>query len=373
MIARSEKQKPGFLLVCVIFLVLFCVALFLNGCASTGSAALEKGPFSGMVNAPEVDVTTKIPGRVVKLLVREGDSVAQGQLVAEIDSTDLRAKEKAALAAVEAAGAAMQKAKAGMEAAEAAAAKARAALGAVSESADAALAKAQAALEKAREDASLAGQTYKRIEVLYQNGAATAQQLDETKNKLAAANAALEAARADLAAAKAQKDQVNVYRAELAAAMAARAAAEADLNSARAAYQRAKAELQEVRANLLETQLRAPMAGTVTSRNVEQGEMVSTGMPLLTITARDRNWVDVKVPETMLGKISLKKEVTVTSAAFPGKKFKGKVTAINKKADFATYRATNERGDKDIMAFNVKLSLNNPSLWPGMMVEVNFE
>ncbi|MCS5695456.1 biotin/lipoyl-binding protein [Desulfofundulus thermocisternus] len=44
-----------------------------------------------MVNAPEVDVTTKIPGRVVKLLVREGDSVAQGQLVAEIDSTDLRA------------------------------------------------------------------------------------------------------------------------------------------------------------------------------------------------------------------------------------------------------------------------------------------
>lgn len=344
----------------------------LTGCAAGGGAKADQRTFSGMVNATEVDVNTKIAGRVIKLAVKEGSMVKKGQLLAQIDDTDLLNQEKAARAQLAAAAAAVEKAAAGMQAAAAEADKAQAALDVTRGSAGADLAKAEAGLAKAQDDAALAEKTYRRVEMLYQQGAVPAQQLDEAKNKLDAASAAVQAAQDDVAAARAGMGQVNVYQADLAAASAAKSAAEADINAARAAYNQAQAQLQEIEANLAQTKVVAPVSGMITSRNVEPGEVVAAGAPLYTLTDLDHNWVDVKVPESMLGKIKLHQKVTVTGAAFPGRRFTGEVTVINKKGDFATYRATNDRGDKDIIAFDVRVELDNPVWWPGMTAEVTF-
>ncbi|OAT79842.1 hypothetical protein A6M21_15340 [Desulfotomaculum copahuensis] len=344
----------------------------LAGCVAGGPAQADKQTYSGLVNATEVDVNTKIPGRVIKLAVKEGGTVKNGQLLAEIDPADLLNQKKAAQAQLDAAAAAMQKAGAGLQAAAAGGEKAQAAADVTRGTAGATLAKAQAGLAKAQDDAALAKKVYQRIDTLHRQGAVPEQQYDEAKNKLDAANAAVQAAEDDVAAARAGLGQVDVYQAGVAEASAAKAASQADINAARAAYNQAQAQLQEIEANLAQTKVVAPVSGVITSRNVEAGEVAAAGASLFTLTENGHNWVDVKVPETALGKIKLHQKVTVTGDAFPGRRFTGEVTAINKKGDFATYRATNDRGDKDIIAFDVRVELDDPAWWPGMTAEVAF-
>lgn len=74
-----------------------------------------------------------------------------------------------------------------------------------------------------------------------------------------------------------------------------------------------------------------------------------------------------------MGPIKEGRKVKVTSSNFPGKTFDGRVESIRRKPDYATQRATNERGDKDIVAYNVKVRLDNPELKAGMSVTVDFQ
>lgn len=93
--------------------------------------------------------------------------------------------------------------------------------------------------------------------------------------------------------------------------------------------------------------------------------MVSTGMPLVAIQDPLDNWVNIKVKETELGKYSLGQEVKVK--ARDGKLvLPGTIAEISNKPEFATYRATNERGESDIITFNVKIRVNSDKVRPGM-------
>jgi len=355
---------------------LLATALLVALLGSAAGCAVGRKPetiVAGTVEARQVDVTAKIPGRVVRLLVKEGQEVAQGQVLAEIDRRELEAKEKEALAAVEAARAAVEKAQAATKAAEATLNKAEVALNLSRESTTALVSKAEAALKKAQEDAVLAEKSYERVKALHDAGAATPQQLDEAQNRLEAARAGLRAAEADLRYAVAAAKEVAVREAEVAAARAQRAAAQAELLAAEAARDRAVAVLEEVRTNLDDTMIRAPADGTVSVINVEEGEMVSAGLPLLTITDYDDNWVNVKVPETLLPRVRLHQKVRVTATSLPDRKIVGVVESISRKPEFATFRATNDRGEKDMVSYRVKVRLNHPELWPGQSVEVHFE
>lgn len=118
--------------------------------------------------------------------------------------------------------------------------------------------------------------------------------------------------------------------------------------------------------SLDETEIRAPFDGIITEKYVEEGSMISNGTPLVAVQDPTDNWVDLKVPETQLADFSVGQDITLVGR--DGKtKVTGTITDISKKAEFATQRATSERGDaSDIVSFNVKIQINDPVLRPGM-------
>ena len=106
--------------------------------------------------------------------------------------------------------------------------------------------------------------------------------------------------------------------------------------------------------------------GVVTEKYVEEGSMISNGTPLVAVQDPTDNWVDLKVPETQLADFAVGQDITLVGR--DGKtQVTGTITDISKKAEFATQRATSERGDaSDIVSFNVKIQINSPVLRPGM-------
>ncbi|SHE65575.1 HlyD family secretion protein [Desulforamulus putei DSM 12395] len=324
------------------FVSVMVLLLLLTGCTAQKTGQEE---LTGVVEAKEVDVNTKVPGRIVKLYVQEGQQVKAGDLLAKIDDEDLKAKEAQALAGIAAANGDIAKAAAGSKLS--------------ADSTAAAVQKAEAALAKAKADAELARKTYERMVELHKAQAISDQQMDSAEKDYKAALAGVAAAEGDLANARASRLQVDVYQ--------------ADMQRAEAALAKAEADLQQVRINLKETNIKAPCSGTITSLNVEEGEMVSTGLPLMTVTDYADNWVNVKVKQSVLDKIKEGQQATLIPVSVPDKKYTGKIVDISRKPEFATARATNDRGEKDIVTYNVKIKVNSAQLRPGMSVQVKFE
>jgi HlyD family secretion protein len=115
------------------------------------------------------------------------------------------------------------------------------------------------------------------------------------------------------------------------------------------------------------------MDGTVTELNVNEGELVSSGMPLATLTSSKKPYVEINVKETDLGLVHIGDTVDITIEAYPDDTFKGKIINVNQKPDFATKRATNNNGDFDVLSYGVKVEMINvdKDIYPGMTVMVN--
>ncbi|HWR44016.1 HlyD family secretion protein [Sporomusa sp.] len=308
-------------------------AAVLGGCAKTNPVQ----EVWGRAEAKEVDVNSKIAGRVISLLVKDGDTVEKGQLLAKIDNRDLAAKAN--------------QAKAGIEALEAQLSQAATATSLQDQTAQATLNNAKAQLVKAQADLSLAENDYQRFNGLLESGAVSKQVFDNYSTKYQVAQASYTQAQAAVAAAEAGLLQSQLSRDNEAAV--------------KGKVSQAQASLQEVEVYLDETEIRAPFAGIVTAKYVEEGAMVSTGMPLVAIQDPVNNWVNIKVKETELDKYSLQQPVELEGRDAK-LKLPGTIVEISKKPEFATYRATNERGDSDIITFNVKIQVNSEKIRPGM-------
>ena len=322
----------------------------ITGCSNplkTGVALANQvtTDLTGNVEAKEVSVNTKIPGRVVKLIAKEGQQLKAGDTVAQIDDKDLLAKKEQASAAVKAAQGDIAKATAAREASDGTTA--------------ASIQKAQAGVDKAKTDSELATKTYQRMQELHNSKAISDQEFDGVENKYKLSLVGIDAAAADLGLAQAARTQLNVYAADIQRAQASKAAVEA--------------QLKEIQNNVAEAEIKSPCDGTVTSLNVKEGEMVSQGLPLMSITNYLDNWVNVKVTESMLPTLKLEQDVDLLVSSQKDKKLSGKIVNISRKPEFATTRATNDRGEKDIVSYNVKIQVNSPDLRPGMEVSVKFK
>ena len=324
-----RKLRQGLAMVLSVLLVLVSV-----GCGSNAENKVEWG----RADAKEIDVNSKIAGRVVELLVKEGDEVRAGQVIARIDKRDLEAK------------------KAGYEANIAAIRAQQLQAASVTNmqtgTTQSALAAAQNAQKKASADLALAQADYERYSDLVASGAVSRQTFEQFQTKYEVAQATYEQAGASVRQAQAALGQRDVD-------VANEAATAKKLEQVQAA-------LQEVEVSLDETEIRAPFDGVVTEKYVEEGSMVSNGTPLVAVQDPTDNWVDLKVPETQLEDFTVGQDITLVGR--DGKtQVMGTITDISKKAEFATQRATSERGDaSDIVSFNVKIQINSPVLRPGM-------
>ena len=319
---------------------MFCLAALLLSVAGCGSKSSGKDDNVtwGRADAKEIDVNSKISGRVVELLVKEGDHVKAGQVIAHIDKRDLEAQKDQLNAAI--------------EALQAQQVQASATTSMQSGTSSSALSQAQAARDKARADLALCESDYQRYSDLVESGAVSRQVYEQYATKYNVAQAAY--AQADSAVAQASSGLMVTSVNQAGESAVAKKIAQAE------------AQLEQLEVSLDETEIKAPFDGVITKKYIEEGSMISTGTPLVAVQDPEDNWVDIKVPETQLGDFKVDQDVELL--ARDGKtKVTGTITDISKKAEYATQRATSERGDEsDIVSFNVKIQVNAPELRPGM-------
>lgn len=367
---------------------------------------IKEGLSQGMVFAKDVSINTKIPGRIVKFYVEEGQQVKVGDPIVEISSEELEAKKLQLLAqvaqakaGVEAAQAVVDMAQAGYNASQERVEQAKAGLSASQSQRDIASAIHDKAENGARtqevaqaESAyNLWQSTYDRAVVLYEGGAISKQKLEEIKTQMEVSKLtfemATEGARTeDKAAASAQLSMaesgvlasnalVNQAIEGSNAALAQLTQAQAGLVAAEGKYEQAQAGLQEVEVYLKDTKIKAPIDGVVTAINSDEGELVSTGTSIGTVSNLDKCWVNVNLDEDKLAGLAEGQVVEVTLLAYENQIFTGKIVTINKQPDFAVKKATNENGNFDIVSFGVKIELDNTEqrIRPGMTAIVNFK
>jgi len=309
----------------------------------------------GTVDANEVVVSSKIPGRIQTLAVDEGQDVKAGQLIAIIESEDLQAARKAAEAT-----ASSQSFKLGetveserQTAGEVSSAAVNAE--AMVKAARASLAQAQANYEHQQADTS-------RTVALAQQGIMSEQAKDDAATSLQAAKAAVDTARENLSAAEASLRQARAH--ELLAAVAARTVDETrdQVANARALAEQAKVEVGY-------SQVFAPVSGKVNVLAARQGEVVAAGAPIATIMDLSQTWIYAPLPETQADAVQLGDSLRVVMPS--GDTIQGKIIVKSAQADFATQRDVSSR-KRDIKTVQLKLLIANPEerFVPGMTAEV---
>jgi HlyD family secretion protein len=336
---------------------------------------------SGTIEATQVGVAPKIPGRVVRIAVQEGQQVQAGQVLAELDAAEIGAQTEQARAAVAAAQTRPAQAEAALVVArasvEAQLLQARAQIEAATaglEASKASMHATEANLEAAETNLVRAESDLQRLEALYRDGAAAAQQLDTARSAAKAARAQRDAARAQRDAAQ---TQIGAAAAGVAQARAALAVAEAnrqtvairaqDVVASRAQLAQAQAVLEQTEILRGYTILKAPMSGVIVSKTAEVGDLVGVGAPIVTVADLSQVYLRVFISETDLGRITLGLPVDVRVDAFPGRTFRGKVERINSSAEF-TPRNVQTKEERVKLVFGVKVALPNPDglLKPGL-------
>jgi len=309
----------------------------------------------GTVDANEVMVSAKIPGRIQTLTVDEGQDVKAGQLIAVIESEDLQAARAAAEAT-----AASQRYKLGENVeteaqmrGETTSATVNAA--AMVQAAQAALAQAQANYNHQQADTS-------RTVALAQQGIMSEQAKDDAATSLDASKAAVESARENVSAAEASLRQARAH--EMLTTVAART-----VDSTRGEVANARALADQAKVELGYTQVFAPVSGKVNVRAARQGEVVAAGAAIVTIMDLTQTWIYAPLPETQADAVQLGDSLRVIMPS--GASLQGKVINKAAEADFATQRDVSSR-KRDIKTIQLKLLIDNPQerFVPGMTAEV---
>ena len=309
----------------------------------------------GTVDANQVIVSSKIPGRIQTLTVEEGQDVTQGELIAVIESQDLDAAMKAAEATAASQRWKLNSTEDTEQQNRGETSSAVVSAEAQVKSAEAALAQTQAQYEHQQADTS-------RAVALAQQGIASQQTRDEQVTALAAAQAAVDAARQNLAAAQANLRQARAH--ELLTDASARTV---DQTRADAANARDLAE--EAKAEEGYAQIVSPINGKVDVWAARQGEVVTVGEAIVTIMDLTQTWVYAPLPETQADAVQLSDSLRVVMPS--GDTVWGYVIAKSAEGDFATQRDVSSM-KRDIKTIQLKLLIPNPGekFVPGMTAEV---
>ncbi|WP_313604029.1 HlyD family secretion protein [Comamonas jiangduensis] len=277
---------------------------------------------NGRIEATEVDIATKLGGRVEEILVGEGDFVKAGEPLARMQITSLQAQYEEAVAGKDRA------------VHNVAASKAQVAL----RQSDHAAALAVVAQREADLDA--AQRRLARSETLTREGASSAQELDDDRARVRGAQAALKAAQA-----------------QAAAAQAAITAAQAQVTGADSAVVAAQATVQRIAAELDDSTLLAPRDGRVQFRLAQPGEVLGAGGKVLNLVDLADVYMSFFLPETVAGRVALGSEVRIVLDAAPQFVIPAKVSFVSATAQF-TPKTVETASERQKLMFRVKAQLD---------------
>lgn len=324
----SEKTQKSNLLLA--FLTLLGVIVIV---ALVGFFMLRKGPetIQGQAEVTEYRVSSKVPGRILELRVKEGERVEAGDTLAILEAPEVLAKMEQAKAAQDAAQAQNEKAIKGAREEQ--------------------IQTAYELWQKSKAGVEIMQKSYQRLQNLYDKGVIPAQKLDEIIAKRDAA----------IATEKAAKAQYT---------MAKNGAEREDKMAAKALVDRAKGAVAEVESYLHETYLIAQTPGEVSEIFPKVGELVGTGAPIMNVAVLEDMWLTFNVREDLLNSVEIGEELTVFAPALNNKEFRVKIYFMKDLGTYAAWKATKTMGQFDMKTFEVRaLPMDRvKGLRPGMTV-----
>ena len=325
----SAKTQHNNILLAIFGFVAVVIIVALIGFFTLGR---DPEVMQGQVEVSEYRVSSKVPGRILEIRVKEGDYVKAGDTLAILDAPEVRAKMEQARSAEDAASAVELKARNGAQKEQ--------------------IQGAYQVYQQAKAGLEIAEKSYGRVQRLFDQGVLSAQKRDE-------AFAQYKAMEAQCKAAKSQYD------------MAVNGARREDKLAAQAQVNRARGAVQEVRSYINETVQTAQMEGEVSAIYPKVGELVGTGSPIMTISLMDDMWGTFNVREDQLNGMQVGTEFSAFVPAF-NKDIKMKVYYMKDQGSYAVWKATKANGQYDLKTFEVKARPTEKleGLRPGMSLVV---
>jgi HlyD family secretion protein len=305
-------------------LIVFLVAPAVAGCRRAPDAGEIVA--SGHVEATEVTVSTKVAGNLERLAVDEGSLVKVGQELARLDTTDTRLALAAAGAERELAAAELRMRVTGSRVEDI-------------REAEAQVARAEADLDGAQKDLD-------RMAGLLSAGSGTTKARDDARTRRDVAKAALEAARERSRRLKAgsRREEIDAARARLAGA---------------------EARIAQLEQQLADAVIVSPVAGVVTEKLAEQGELAARGTGLVVVTDLGHAWLNAYLTEPELARIRLGQQAQVVTD--DGQAREGRLSFVASRAEF-TPKNVQTRDERVKLVYRIKVALDNADglFKPGM-------
>lgn len=317
----------------IIVLVIALIYLFQNKSPET-----QKEAVIGMVDAEFVDVSPSLPGRVVELLVKEGDDVKEGQIVAQMKTSEIETIQAQVSEAVTVAQNQLDKINRGVE--------------------PEVLKSAENLQQIAKQQMDLMNKTYTRFQNLYSEGVVSGQERDVIYFKYKAAQKELETA------------NLNVQLLQRGNNQELKNSAQAILNQAKGADQLA----QEIKDN---ASIKAPALGKISTMISNKGEMVNAGYPMMTIQKDNSFFVKFNLRQNQMTKIDKGSTVKMKIPGCLPEEIKGTVVELAPALGYADWVPEKQNGEFELRTFQIKVKPENinsiKGLRSGMTAQLVFE
>lgn len=321
-------KKSYIILTIPILIIVFSIIYFL-----VRSNTPEEEIYVGMLETTEVNVSSEIPGRVNTILIEKGSVVKKGQVLATLEADILDAKKGQAEGMVKAAQSLIEKAKTGARKEEVSA--------------------LQNQYLMAKSQFDFAEKSYKRYQALYADSIISKQEMDEVQFKYDAA-----------------KEQMNAAKSMW--EMGKKGARKEDIKAAQGSYESAQGAYNEVEAYYDELDIIAPKSGIISNQIAEEGEVMASGYPIVTIQIPENIYAIFNIREDNLSDFKMG---TTLKAKVPGlnnEMVNFKVTYISPMADFATWVPIKAKGEYELKSFEIHLKPQEriTDLRPGMSIQI---
>jgi HlyD family secretion protein len=335
---------------------------------------------SGNIEVTDAEVSFKIAGRVESRLVTEGEFVQKGATVALLDRAELLPERTVRQAELHGAQAALAELESGARPEEIAAAaaaleEARAFLTELEAgSRPQEIAVGEATVARARADLADAETNFNRVKDLHEREMAAQQEFDSAQARHDAALARVREADEQLKLIKEGPRKEKIEQARAAAAQAQQrfnlikqGPRRETIEQARAKVDQAKAALGLAETRLNDTTLVAPLTGVVLSKNIEPGEYVAPGTPVVTVGDLENVWLRAYINETDLGRVKVGQRARLTTDTYPGQVYEGRISFIASQAEFTPKNVQTPK-ERVKLVYRVKIDIPNPNmeLKPGM-------
>lgn len=286
--------------------------------------------YSGTIETTQAKLSFQVAGRVSQVFVREGQAVTEGQVIAELDRAEFETR--------------LAQAKANLDRAQKSKKQLETMLDISRKTLPSEVARAQANAQSAQDTLNNAEKNYKRFEELFEKGVVSEKERDALKLQYDIAQSRLAESESMLRLAQGNLAKIDAVRQEIDVAAAQTAAANAALN--------------QTSIHLDYTQLKSPMGGMITSRNIEPGETVTPGREVITVSDLSRVDLKIFVDETEIGNVKPGQNVEIKVDTFPGKSYTGHVSFISPEGEF-TPKIIQTKKERVKLVYLVKVSIEN--------------